>query len=255
MKRLIFLAIYFGLLSFLGGAIAERHGYLDWLTAPKVEPMTPRLVPYYAVLVAGDASIPNFDNAVESLTKRLMATKGKTSILTSDASLLDDWHGYATAWMIEDALRGVGESDGCLVFATSHGDETGLVMGLDNAEHFYLTPARLADILERECGQRPTVAILSGCHTGTFLTEPMMTENRIILTAARHDRTSFGCSTDTTYTYFDECLLDALEVAVAWTDIFDRTKSCVTEQERKQDVEPADPQAFFGAAVADLGIE
>ena len=255
MKRTISFALYVGVLAFLGGAVAERYGYLDWLTAPKVEATTPRLVPYNAVLVAGDASIPNFDNAVEALTKRLMVTKGKTTVLTSDASLLNDWRGYATSWMIEDALRDVGESDACLVFATSHGNETGLVMGMDNAEHYYLTPTRLADILDRECGKRPTVAILSGCHTGTFLTEPMMTENRIILTAARKDLTSFGCSSDTTYTYFDECLLDAMEVAVTWKAIFDRTKSCIIEKEQRQDVEPSYPQAFFGAAVEDLGIE
>jgi hypothetical protein len=259
MKRTIFLALYFGLLTFLGGAIAERNGYFEWFTAsaPAVAEVSAsaRLVHYRAVLAAGDDSIPNFDNAVEALAKRLQRSDAEVALLTSDGRLVTNRRWYATAHVIDGILDDVKASDGCLVFVTSHGNETGLVMEMDNAEGRYLTPARLAEILDRDCGPRPTVAILSGCHTGTFLTAPMMTENRIILTAARRDRTSFGCSTDTTYTYFDECLLDAMDDAGTWNAIFERTKACITEKEHSQDVEPSYPQAFFGAAVKDLGIE
>jgi hypothetical protein len=98
------------------------------------------------------------------------------------------------------------------------------------------------------------VAILSGCHSGTFLTPQMEAENRIILTAARYDRTSFGCSADTIYTYFDECLLEAMAETGTWLAIFDRTKACVAEKEQRKGVTPSLPQAYFGEAVRDLGI-
>jgi hypothetical protein len=256
MRRIIAVALYVGLIAFLSGALAERNGYLDWRAiSTSAEVSGPaRLVHYRAVLAAGDDSIPNFDNAVEALAKRLERSDAATTLLTSDGRLVTNRRWYATAEVIDGVLSDVGRSDGCLVFVTSHGNEIGLVMGMDNAEAFYLTPTRLADILARDCGERPTVAILSGCHSGTFLTAPMMTENRIILTAARRDRTSFGCSTDSTFTYFDECLLEAMEGAGTWRAIFERTESCITTKERRQNVEASFPQAFFGAAVKDLGI-
>jgi hypothetical protein len=259
MKRTIFLALYIGFLGFLGGAIAERNGYFNGFTestsAAAEASVAARLVHYRAVLAAGDDSIPNFDNAVDALAKRLERSDAETTLLTSDGRRVTNHRWYATADVIDGVLRDVGTSDGCLVFVTSHGNEVGLVMGMDNAEGYYLTPKRLAEILARDCGQRPTVAILSGCHTGTFLTDAMMTENRIILTAARKDRTSFGCSSDTTFTYFDECLLEAMTDAGTWSAIFDRTKSCIERKERRQDVKASFPQAFFGEAVKDLGIE
>jgi len=259
MKRFIAVALYVGLLAFLGGAMAERHGYFDRLAHPTsaaAEVGRPtRLMHYHAVLAAGDASIPNFDNAVLTLANRLKRSNVEATILTSDGSLVNDWRWYATSWMIDEVLSDVGKWDACLVFVTSHGNEYGLVMGMDNAERYYLTPTRLAEILARNCGERPTVAILSGCHTGTFLTALMKTENRIILTAARKDRTSFGCSADTSFTYFDECLLEAMGDAGTWAAIFERTKACVTKKEKAEDFEPSLPQAFFGSAVKDLGIE
>jgi hypothetical protein len=259
MKRTFFFAAYVGVLAFFGGAIAERNGFFDRFIEPapaSAEIAAPaRLVHYRAVLAAGDDSIPNFDNAVETLADRLQRSDVETTILTSDGRLVTNHRWYATAEVIDGVLSDVGTSDGCLVFVTSHGNEIGLVMGMDNAEGYYLTPARLADILARDCDRRPTVAILSGCHSGTFLTDAMMAENRIILTAARKDRTSFGCSTDTRFTYFDECLLDAMNDGGTWAAIFDRTKVCIERKERRKDVDSSYPQAFFGAAVRDLGIK
>lgn len=86
------------------------------------------------------------------------------------------------------------------------------------------------------------------------MTPRLESDNRIILTAARHDRTSFGCSADTTFTYFDECLLDSMGGGGKWAVIFDRTKTCVEEKERKKGITPSLPQAFFGDNVRDLGI-
>jgi hypothetical protein len=218
----------------------------------------PRLIPYRAVLAAGEASIPNFDNATAALATRLRRVGSDAVVLTSDGWKVSAETGYATAWTIDRAIAGVKPDEACLVFVTSHGSTRGLVMAMDNAEHYWLTPQRLAGILARDCGERPTVAILSGCHSGTFLTRPMETANRIILTAARRERTSFGCSADTTYTYFDECLLGALGkpwgAPVTWRMVFDRTTACVAQKEQAQDFEPSDPQAFFGAAVENLGL-
>jgi hypothetical protein len=215
----------------------------------------PVIVTYRAVLVAGDASIPNFDNATEVLAKRLERAGAEVRVLTSNGDLVNGERWYAASWTIYDAFYGVQPNEGCLVFVTSHGNEYGLAMGMDNRDHYFLTPTRLSQILARRCRDRPTVAILSGCHTGTFLKPEMKAPNRIILTAARKDRTSFGCSADTSFTYFDECLLEAMGGGGTWAAIFDQTKACVEAKEQAKHVTPSLPQAYFGSEVQNLGIE
>jgi len=261
MKRIIAVALYFGLLAFLGGALAERNGYLDSFIARDSEAAVaagpPRVVHYRAVLAAGDASIDNFDNATLALANRLERVGVETRLLTSDQDKVADWRSLATAQGIDVLFNRMElkEGDGCLIFITSHGSTAGLSMSADVEEYGVLTPKRLAGILTRHCGRFPTVAILSGCHTGTFLTPEMEADNRIILTAARRDRTSFGCSSDYSFTRFDECLLEAMGDAGTWAAIFARTKACVEAKEGVLNAAASFPQAYFGASVMDLGIE
>jgi hypothetical protein len=261
MKRIVAVALYVGLLAFLGGAVAERNGYLDWFVAPASEAAliseSPRLVHYHAILAAGDASIDNFDNATLALANRLERSGVETSLLTSDPEKVTAWRDLATANGIDVLFNQMDlkPEDGCLVFITSHGSTAGLSMSADRAEHRVLTPERLAGILTRHCGNAPTVAILSGCHTGTFLIPEMEAENRIILTAARRDRTSFGCSSDYSFTRFDECLLEAMGDAGTWAAVFARTKACVEAKEGQLNMKASLPQAFFGDAVKTLGID
>jgi hypothetical protein len=250
-----------GLFGFFSGVLAERTGLLDGLSVASaskstINPEAPRVVPYHAILAAGDASIPNFDNAIMALSGRLHRSGIDATLLTSNPKEVMEWRGWATANRIDVVLNQVvlKPGDGCLVFVTSHGSIQGLSMAADQDEYNVLTPRRLAGILTRHCNDAPTVAILSGCHSGTFLTPQMEAENRIILTAARYDRTSFGCSADYVYTYFDECLLEAMADPGTWLAIFDRTKGCVDEKERRIGATPSLPQAFFGEAVRDLGI-
>src|SRR5690349_4168340 len=256
MKSIISVAVVVGLLAFAAGVLADRHGYLGAPTAAS-ENYPPRTVRYHAILVAGDASIGNFDRAAVTLAARLKKSGADTTVLTSDEKKVTDWRGLATAYRIDVLLNqaDMKPGDGCLVFVTSHGNEHGLVMKADEEEYAYLTPKRLAGILTRHCGDRPTVAILSGCHTGTFISPQMQRDNRIILTAARNDRTSFGCSPSYLFTAFDECLLEALKEPGTWVAIFDRTKACVSHKESVMQITPSLPQAFFGEAVRDLGIE
>lgn len=267
MKWIIGVALI--VLAFVGGALAERSGQLDWpatasaskVPAAKVPASiasaAQRTVHYRAVLAAGDASIPNFDNAVTTFSGRLHQLGIEAKLLTSDPKKITDWRGWATANRIDVLFNQIDfqPDDGCLVFVTSHGSVYGLEMAADLWEWKTLTPARLGGILTRHCGDRPTVAILSGCHSGTFLRPEMEAENRIILTAARYDRTSFGCSADTLYTYFDECLLDAMSGLGTWRAIFARTKACVSLKERGRKFTPSLPQAYFGEGVRDLAIE
>lgn len=130
---------------------------------------------------------------------------------------------------------------GCLVYLTSHGSPRGVLIG-----GAILPPARLAALVNEACGARPTAVILSACFSGSSL-PALRGPNRFILTAARRDRSSFGCSESDKYPYFDACMIEALPVAKAFPDLADRVRACVAKREDDEGLRPrSEPQLFIG---------
>lgn len=138
-------------------------------------------------------------------------------------------------------------SKGCLLYLTSHGSTAGATLG-DNL----MTPSQLKRVLRGTCGQRPTIIIISACHSGVFAADEMRSPNRMIFTAARADRTSFGCGEDNVYPYFDACFLGAAGEASDFIDLAERTRVCVAEREAAEKLEPSDPQLFIGEEIEPL---
>lgn len=215
--------------------------------------------PIRAVLVAGDGGLHVFDNAVTGVASwlrhtsntgptpvtRLSASRGVIARLRVQSA---SWHHVMQA--IESLKPAAGEA--CFVFITSHGIHgEGVALSYDDS---VLRPAALDRALAIGCGDAPTIAIVSACYSGSFAAPPMARPNRIVLTAARADRPSFGCGSDETYTFFDECLLHSLDRGPRWQDVFGATRSCVAQREAQEDEAPSMPQGWFGAAVADLPI-
>jgi len=142
--------------------------------------------------------------------------------------------------------------DRCLVFLTSHGERgAGLWLARSNRA---LSPDELAPALSRGCVAVPTVVIVSACYSGNFVAGKMAKPNRVILTAARGDRPSFGCQVRRTYNFFDECLLSALPQATTWRTVFDGSRRCVRRMEHALGVLPSEPQGYFGAAAASVPV-
>jgi hypothetical protein len=206
------------------------------------------------VLVAGDSSAPVFDNAVTKLSKMLAGKAGiEQRLLTSDGVYATDDRPLATADSIAASFAGT-KAQGCLVFMTSHGTTDGLYLRHDDDNAQILSPNRLDRILDKSCGERPTVIVASACHSGVFIAKATKGDNRVILSAARDDRVSFGCGAQFEYTYFDECLLKAWGKGGTFKQLFDRTETCVRLKESELSEVPSMPQAFFGKAVKDLKL-
>lgn len=204
-----------------------------------------------AVLIAGDNNSPAFDNGVQSLREKLVA-HGVTniSVYSSNAAATAPAQ-LATAANVATALRTSG-GDACLVFVTSHGEEKGFVLKTDRR---LFDPGSLDRVLSAGCGSVPTVVVVSACHSGTFLTPDMRKPNRVILTAAAKDRSSFGCGAGDQYTYYDQCLLQHFDGARTWRDLAAATRTCVENQERRMGVRQSSlPQTFVGAQVEDLRL-
>jgi hypothetical protein len=204
---------------------------------------------WHAMLVGGDDSSPAFDNAVDTLRERLAAL----GVRTVRAFTADQAAGarLATSINVRDGLRTVG-GDACFVYITSHGNERGFFL---RADRRLFGPAVLDHALAEGCGDVPTVLVVSACHSGTFINGTTRQPNRIILTAAAADRTSFGCGADDDYTYYDQCFLQQLDTARTWRQVATGAKSCVEALERRLGVRrESRPQAYFGAAVANLHL-
>lgn len=214
---------------------------------------------YKAVFVAGDGSLPVFDNAADGVETRLrergaLASGARQRLSAAPSVIARDGVRSASLDHVLDAIRGMkpGAGEGCFVFATSHGaPHRGLALASAGA---MLTPGALDRALASGCGNAPTVAIISGCFTGSFTQPPMARANRIILTASRSDRASFGCGAGRTFTFYDRCLLNALGQGGGWHQAYGSVQQCVAGEERKGHFQRSGPQAYFGPAVADLPV-
>lgn len=133
---------------------------------------------------------------------------------------------------------------GCLVYLTSHGAALGVAMS------DALVPIRtIGDLIDQACPARPTVVIVSACYSGMFI-PVMLAPNRMIITAARGDRTSFGCSEDLKYTFFDQCVLETLPKVDNFPALYDRAKECVAAREMSEMVSPpSEPQEYIGSTI------
>jgi hypothetical protein len=134
---------------------------------------------------------------------------------------------------------------GCLVYLTSHGAPEGALLGED-----LLPPSLLAAVIDDACPARPSIVVISACFSGVFV-KPLQREDRMILTAARPDRASFGCSEDDKYPYFDDCFLSSAPTAHDFAALGRAVQACVARRERDTGAEPAsEPQLWIGAGSA-----
>jgi Peptidase C13 family len=230
--------------------LAAGHAVAE---APEARPVER----WQVVLAAGDDAEPVFDDATQALASRLREDGVPAAAihrLSASPAALHDGVEPSSIPLLLRRIAGLPVRPGerCLVFLTSHGEKgAGLWLARSGAA---LRPEALAGALSQGCGTAPTIAIVSGCYTGAFAAGAMARPNRIIMTAARADRPSFGCAVGRTYSFFDGCLLDALPRFATWQGVFGGTKGCVTRMERRLGERPSEPQAYFGAAVAGIAV-
>jgi hypothetical protein len=209
-----------------------------------------------AVVVAGDSKGSNgghteaFDNARRDVSTALEKA-GFQRARMRQFSVLPE-RDRQTRPLLSDArkiyetlteLAGHGPA-GCLVYLSSHGTPQGVVVGQQ-----IVPPRAMAAMLDRTCGDRPTVVVISACFSGVFVPE-LATPQRMILTAARRDRTSFGCGESDRYPYFDECFLNEIRRSASFPALAGQVRECVAAREAKEGAQPpSEPQVFVGAGL------
>lgn len=115
--------------------------------------------------------------------------------------------------------------DGCLIYFTSHGNGEGIMFGGG-----IMTPAVMSQLIEGSCGARPTVVFVSACFSGVFV-PALAAPNRMVMTAARSDRSSFGCAEEDEFTFFDNCVLASLSTSRNFVVLSQAVMACVQKKE------------------------
>ena len=153
---------------------------------------------------------------------------------------------------IADVAAASAPGDIVMIYASTHGAPGLLGRSAGDQELEPIETAELKRWLAPLHGQ-DTVLLLSACFAGSFI-PPLQEAHRIVFTAARADRTSFGCQAGAEHTVFGDALLQALaRPGTSLRDIVAATRATVTAQERELRVtQPSQPQVSVGADVTRL---
>jgi hypothetical protein len=204
------------------------------------------------VLVAGDyrahSGAPSkvFDNALHDLAAAFAKIGFKPVNMVQFSVDYADGTQHTNVSDIAAAMQTVAARAraGCLIYFTSHGTPDGIIVG-----DTILGPNQMRDMVGSACGSRPSVIVMSSCYSGQFVA-PLAGDNRIVMTAARPDRTSFGCGELDHYTFFDDCFLRALPMAGDFPGLGGLAQQCVAAREQQMKATPpSEPQVNVGPNV------
>jgi hypothetical protein len=208
---------------------------------------------WHVVLAAVGNEQVVFDNFISDFATVLKGSANVASVTELHASADERWRpsGLRELERSLTALEPM-ENEGCLVYLTGHGGPDGLAMSADTPMIF-VRATRLESML-KGCVEKPTVLVVSACYSGVYARPPLTRPERVIMTASAPDLTSFGCSNNNRYTFFDQCFLDAWPRNTAWGALADEIERCVRQTERNSDFPSSDPQFFFGPGLRALAL-
>jgi len=201
----------------------------------------PKKINLYLLAVAGDGSQEVFRREVEFVRKqfdRRFGTKGRSLVLINSRNTVAS-EPMATITSIREALKGIADrmdrhKDILFLFLTSHGSqESELVLNQNNMSLRGLRARELGDLL-KETGIRWKVVVISACYSGGFI-DSIRDDRTLIITAARHDRRSFGCADENDFTHFGRAFFkEALPQSKSFNDAFGKAESLIQEWEVKE---------------------
>ena len=192
----------------------------------------------YLLGVAGEGSQEVFRREAEFVRGQFDAeygTRGHSLVLVNSRSTVASAP-MATVTSIRKALGAMAaamdrEQDILFLYITSHGSrDREISLGLPGMELPPLSAHDLGAAL-KDSGIRWKVVVISACYAGGFIDE-LRDPDTLILTAARHDRRSFGCADENEFTYFGRAFFkEALPQSVSFEDAFSRADRLIAQWE------------------------
>ncbi len=217
-----------------------------------LEPERPRHRDLYLIGFAGYGWQHVFQReveAVDTLFARRFDTFGRSLELINSSDTID-YTPLAGPHNLDVALSRVGkimnkDEDVLFLFLTSHGGPGIFSVTMGDMPFRDLTPKQLRTMLDRS-GIKNRVLVISACYSGSFIKD-LANDDTLLITAARPDRTSFGCADERDWTYFGDAFFNhALRETTTFTAAFEIARRLVAEWEKKEGIKPSEPQISIG---------
>lgn len=243
-------------LAFDAGRIAGRQPALLKAALDRLAAEQPGRTDLFFVGFAGDAQEDVFLHEAEAAQAVLddrFGTSGRSLLLANNPQTVDRLP-LASIDNLANALAGIGarmdrDQDVLFLFLTSHGREGGWLSTRFDPFRPRAFVARQLDAALDDAGIKWRVIVISACFSGAFI-EPLADDNSLIITAARADRTSFGCGHDGRFTYFGEAYFGrALPATRSFVAAYESAKELVSQWERARGFVPSLPQIHVGRAI------
>ncbi len=235
--------------SFSGEVVMYDQPRLMRQAIERLVPQKPGRTDLYAITFGGDGSEDVFRNeaeyAAKVLSQRFDAAGHVLTLVNNPATV--ETTPLATWTNLEAALDALAtkmdpDEDILLLFLTSHGSE-GHQLYVD------LDPLPLdqigADDLATMLAARPfrwKVIVVSACYSGGFVPK-LANATSLVITAARADRTSFGCGSDSAITWFGKAFFaEGLNQSDSFHGAFDLARSLIGDWETREHETPSEPQ-------------
>jgi Peptidase C13 family len=193
----------------------------------QLNPRTPGKTNLYVISFAGDGEENVFRNEVEYVEKLFtdrFAASGHVLTLINNPKTLDH-RPIASLSNLEIAIDALGkklnpEEDVLMVFITTHGSRGHeLYVSLDPLPLDQIVPEDIADLFS-DSPIKHRVFVISACYSGGFV-DALKGPDSMVITAARSDRASFGCGTQSDITDFGRAFfVDALNHTASFSDAF-----------------------------------
>ena len=209
----------------------------------------------YFVGFAGDAHQDVFlreIRSVRTLFDDRFDTRGRAITLVNNRATAAT-EPLASTHNLLAALHQIGarmnpDEDVLFLYLTSHGIPGVLEVQFEPLQLNDLTAVALRKMLD-DTGIKWRVIVISACYSGSFIA-PLKTDTSLIVTAARADRVSFGCSHENDFTYFGRAYFDeALRRTYSFIDAHAEASKTVDRWETAEDLKPSLPQIYIGSAI------
>jgi hypothetical protein len=217
-------------------------------------PASTPAVELYSLTLAGDGKQSVFLREADYVSKLLrerFGARGNVTLTNHRDHLAD--RPLATRESLTRAVQALAERSGpedlVFLYLTSHGSsDHQLSIDQPRLQLADLPASEFAALLE-PLRDRHKVVVISACYSGGFI-PPLKNDKTLVMTAARADRVSFGCSEENDFTYFGRALFaDALNETDDLSRAFELAKAKVAEREEADDFEPSEPQLWAPQAV------
>lgn len=239
--------------------IAERDQRLISEALAAMPPQRPGRPDLFVLGFAGDGNEDVFRNEVlylEQLMDGRFQAGGRVLTLVNHFDSLDEDapRPLATLGNLTRALAGIGEAmdpaeDLLLLFITTHGTEDHeLVAELAPLVDELIIPEQLAGAIAQS-GVGNRAVVVSACYSGGFL-PALRSDDALVITAARKDRTSFGCGAASHVTWFGQAwLVDGLNRHDDFIAAFNDARAAVARREKEEDFTASHPQIHVGTRI------